>query len=64
MSTSDPQDRTRVIATALLLAMTAAWGSTFFLIKDLVAHVPAADFLVVRFTIAAIPFRMDHRQHY
>ncbi|MFZ1578808.1 MAG: DMT family transporter [Nostocoides sp.] len=63
MSTSDPQDRTRVIATALLLAMTAAWGSTFFLIKDLVAHVPAADFLVVRFTIAAIAMCLVfHRQ--
>lgn len=53
---ADPsqQGRTRVIATLLLLAMTATWGSTFFLIKDLVAHVPSADFLVVRFAIAAV----------
>ena len=48
------EGRTRVIATLLLLAMTATWGSTFFLIKDLVEHVPSADFLVVRFAIAAI----------
>jgi drug/metabolite transporter (DMT)-like permease len=30
------------------------WGSTFFLIRDLVAHVPPADFLAVRFAIAAV----------
>lgn len=40
-------------ATVLLLALTAVWGSTFFLIKDLVQHVPSLDFLGVRFLIAA-----------
>jgi drug/metabolite transporter (DMT)-like permease len=44
--------RTRT-ATLLLVLVTAIWGSTFFLIKDLVATVPATDFLAVRFTIAA-----------
>jgi drug/metabolite transporter (DMT)-like permease len=34
--------------------VTAVWGSTFFLIRDLVAHVPSADFLAVRFAIAAV----------
>lgn len=34
--------------------MTAVWGSTFFLIRDLVEHVPPVDFLAVRFGIAAL----------
>ena len=61
---ADPsqQGRTRVIATLLLLAMTATWGSTFFLIKDLVAHVPSADFLVVRFAIAALAMCLVFRR--
>ncbi|TNC38148.1 DMT family transporter [Mumia zhuanghuii] len=42
-----------VLAAAALLAVTAAWGSTFFLIKDLVEVVPPVDFLAVRFAIAA-----------
>ncbi|WP_109124283.1 DMT family transporter [Dyella sp. C11] len=42
------------IATAGLVAVTAIWGSTFFLIKDLVARMPVADFLAVRFLIAAL----------
>ncbi len=41
------------LAAAALLAVTAAWGSTFFLIKDLVEVVPPVDFLAVRFAIAA-----------
>ena len=42
------------LATLALLGVTASWGSTFFLIKDLLERVPAADFLAVRFTIAAV----------
>ncbi|HEV7172906.1 DMT family transporter [Pedococcus sp.] len=42
------------LATMLLVSVTAVWGSTFFLIHDLVAHVPSADFLAVRFGIAAV----------
>ena len=42
------------LATVLLVCVTAVWGSTFFLIRDLVAHVPSADFLTVRFAIAAV----------
>lgn len=61
--TEADQARTRVIATVLLLAMTASWGSTFFLIKDLVVHIPSADFLVVRFAIAATAMCLVfHRQ--
>ncbi|WP_110205117.1 DMT family transporter [Nocardioides daejeonensis] len=39
-------------ATVALLAMTASWGSTFFLIKDLSERVSALDFLAIRFPIA------------
>jgi drug/metabolite transporter (DMT)-like permease len=41
------------LATILLIALTAVWGSTFFLIRDLVVHVPPVDFLSVRFSLAA-----------
>ncbi|WP_246159370.1 DMT family transporter [Nocardioides antri] len=44
--------RTSLLAAAALLAMTACWGSTFFLIKDLLDRVPTVDFLAVRFAIA------------
>ncbi|MGH3447213.1 MAG: DMT family transporter, partial [Nocardioidaceae bacterium] len=37
-----------------LLAVTASWGSTFFLIKDLLAQVSVLDFLSIRFAIAAV----------
>jgi hypothetical protein len=34
--------------------MTAAWGSTFFLIKDVVTRIPVADLLAIRFAIASV----------
>ena len=36
------------------MCLTAIWGSTFFLIRDLVVQISPADFLAVRFTIAAV----------
>jgi drug/metabolite transporter (DMT)-like permease len=45
---------TSLLATLVLLAMTASWGSTFFLIKDLLERVPTLDFLAVRFAIAGV----------
>ena len=45
--------RLALLATLTLLAMTACWGSTFFLIHDLLDRVPAVDFLAVRFAIAS-----------
>ncbi|MGB9012620.1 MAG: DMT family transporter [Aeromicrobium sp.] len=42
------------LATIALLAVTAVWGSTFFLIKDLLDRVPASDFLALRFAIATV----------
>jgi drug/metabolite transporter (DMT)-like permease len=46
--------RTSLLATGALLAMTACWGSTFFLIHDLLDRMPTLDFLAVRFTIASV----------
>lgn len=42
------------VATLLLLLVTAVWGSTFFLIRDLVETVAPTDFLAVRFALAAL----------
>ncbi len=44
--------QTTLLATLALLAVTACWGSTFFLIKDLLDRLPVLDFLAVRFLIA------------
>jgi drug/metabolite transporter (DMT)-like permease len=46
--------RLALLATLTLLAVTACWGSTFFLIHDLLDRVPAVDFLAVRFAIASV----------
>jgi drug/metabolite transporter (DMT)-like permease len=48
------RSRTELLAFLALLAMTAAWGSTFFLIKDVVTRIPVADLLAIRFAIASI----------
>lgn len=47
------QGRSAALATVALIAVTAVWGSTFFLIKDVVQRVAVADFLAVRFVLAA-----------
>jgi drug/metabolite transporter (DMT)-like permease len=41
------------LPTLTLLGVTAAWGSTFFLIKDLLRQMSVLDFLSIRFAIAA-----------
>ena len=46
--------RLTLLATAALLAVTACWGSTFFLIHDLLERVPTLDFLAIRFAIASV----------
>lgn len=45
--------RSRLAALALL-SVTALWGSTFIMIKDLNERLPVPDFLAIRFAIAAI----------
>jgi drug/metabolite transporter (DMT)-like permease len=46
------ESRTSLFASLALLTMAACWGSTFFLIHDLLDRVPVVDFLSVRFAIA------------
>jgi len=46
--------RTTFLATLAILGMTACWGSTFYLIKDLLDRVPVLDFLALRFAIASV----------
>jgi drug/metabolite transporter (DMT)-like permease len=41
------------LAPVALLGVTAVWGSTFFLLKDVVERIPASDLLAVRFALAA-----------
>ncbi|MGN6253126.1 MAG: DMT family transporter [Marmoricola sp.] len=48
------ETRTSLLASITLLAMAACWGSTFFLIHDLLDRVPVVDFLAVRFAVAAV----------
>ncbi len=52
--TPEQTRRTTLLASLALLALAACWGSTFFLIKDLLDRVPTLDFLAVRFSIAAV----------
>ena len=47
-------ERRGSVATLLLLFVTAVWGSTFAMTKDVVAEVPVMDFLAVRFLLAAV----------
>lgn len=56
-TTLSPYDRrtsTSTLALLGLLAVTAAWGSTFYLLKDVVDRVPPTDFLAVRFLLATV----------
>jgi drug/metabolite transporter (DMT)-like permease len=45
---------TSLLASLCLLSVTACWGSTFFLVKDLLDRVPVLDFLALRFAIATV----------
>ncbi|WP_405057821.1 DMT family transporter [Kribbella sp. NBC_01505] len=42
------------LAVLALLAVAAAWGSTFFLTKDLLTRMDVADYLALRFLIASV----------
>jgi drug/metabolite transporter (DMT)-like permease len=43
-----------------LLAVAAAWGSTFFLTKDLLTRMDVADYLALRFLIASVALIAVH----
>ncbi len=54
--------RTELLATFALLGVTASWGSTFFMIKDLLHEISVLDFLGLRFAIAGTAaFAAAHR---
>jgi drug/metabolite transporter (DMT)-like permease len=44
----------RTLALTALVAVTAIWGSTFLLVKNVIQQVPVMDFLAVRFLLAAV----------
>lgn len=46
--------RSSTAAVLALLAVTAAWGSTFVMLKGVVTRVPVPDFLAVRFVLAGL----------
>lgn len=46
--------RAALAPTLVLLVVTASWGSTFPLTKDLITRVPALDYLGLRFTLAGL----------
>jgi drug/metabolite transporter (DMT)-like permease len=48
------------LAVLALLAVAAAWGSTFFLTKDLLTRMDVADYLALRFLIASIALILVH----
>jgi len=48
------RSRTERLASLAILVMTAAWGSTFFLIKDVVTRLGVTDLLAVRFGVATL----------
>jgi drug/metabolite transporter (DMT)-like permease len=54
VSRPQARSRTELLAFLALLSMTAAWGSTFFMIKDIVTRIGVADLLTVRFAIATL----------
>ncbi len=46
------RQRPTTLAVVLLVAVTAAWGSTFVLVKQAVGHLPVTSFLAFRFLLA------------
>ncbi|GAA3680492.1 DMT family transporter [Nocardioides ginsengisoli] len=46
--------RTRRTAALALIGVTAVWGSTFGLSKDLIARLPVADYLGLRYLVGAL----------
>jgi drug/metabolite transporter (DMT)-like permease len=51
---SSTRSRSEAGALLALLGVTAAWGSTFFVLKDTATRLPVADLLAVRFGIASL----------
>ncbi len=45
---------TSTLALLGLFAVTASWGSTFFMLRGVVERVPVPDFLALRFALGAV----------
>jgi drug/metabolite transporter (DMT)-like permease len=43
-----------LVALVALVAVTAAWGWTFLVVKEAISRMPVMDFLAVRFTVATL----------
>jgi len=52
--TEAPHSLGRRVAPWSLMVLAILWGSTFFSIKRLLTHIPASDFLAVRFLISTV----------
>ncbi|HYP46706.1 MAG TPA: DMT family transporter [Propionibacteriaceae bacterium] len=55
--------RTERLAFLAIVVMTAAWGSTFFLIKDVVTRIGVTDLLAVRFGVATLAMLLLAGRH-
>lgn len=54
MSALRSPEKVRSRATVLLLAVTAAWGGTFVVVQDAIAHTSVVSFLAWRFLLAGV----------
>lgn len=48
------RNRQGLVAVALLVGVTAVWGSTFLVIQDATDTMPVLDFMAARFTVGAL----------
>src|SRR5689334_5661284 len=65
-ATAAHDPRQRWIAIVALMAISAMWGATFFLVKDATANYSLFTFLVLRWSIAALallPFCLMLRRY-
>lgn len=51
---ADPRRRRAVLAATMLIAITAVWGSSFAISKDLLTRMSVPDYLALRFLTAAL----------
>lgn len=51
---AEPRHKRSVLAATMLIAITAVWGSTFAISKDLLTRMSVPDYLALRFLTAAL----------
>jgi drug/metabolite transporter (DMT)-like permease len=57
------RSRAQWLAFLAIVVMTAVWGSTFFLIKDVVTRIGVLDLLAVRFAVATLAMMLLAGRH-